>query len=198
MIFVSPQPNTWYAIYLRLKSQWEKDALGGVSPPPMALVLSGWTMSNDQDKLDRWQATLKWASESGYSHLIPALQTHEEYMVSELSDYRPYNLEWKTIPAAHNPSKEEVRDALAKLIEGWNKILDEDFARYTAPIFLSGKKSRQLLVSYKGGLLPPWGSWVDHLAHGRPSKFSEFRRQVNSIIAPLAVDHIVFKEEKDL
>lgn len=197
MIFVSPQPNTWYAIYLRLKSQWEKDVSGGVSPPPMALLLSGWTMSNDQDKLERWQTTLKWASESGYSHLIPALQAHEQYLVSELSDYRPFYHESKTIPAAIKPSKEEVRQALTKLNEGWSNILDENFGRNTVPVSFSGKKARQLWVSIKSGYLPPWGSWTDHLANGRPSKFSALRKQVNSIIAPLDVDHIVFKEEKE-
>ncbi|MBK9457197.1 MAG: hypothetical protein IPO24_17240 [Bacteroidetes bacterium] len=69
MIFVSPQPNTWYAIYQRLKSHWDNEFKVG-DAPPMALVLSGWTMSSDFEKQDRWKMTLRWAEQNNCSHLI--------------------------------------------------------------------------------------------------------------------------------
>ncbi len=193
MIYISPQPNTWYTIYQRLKSHWENDNKKGV-PPPMALVLSGWTMSNDYDKQTRWEETMKWADQNNCRYLVPDLKEDEKYYVKELSSYRPY--EYYTFDSKYKPSVEEVNTAMRNLLANWQSLLDEDFSANTKPLVFSGDKSRRLVVEYKPDYKPPWGSWANHLANGRPSKFTELRQKVNEIIQPLAIDHIKFKESK--
>ena len=195
MIFVSPQPNTWYAIYQRLKSHWVHEINVG-DAPPMALVLSGWTMSSDFEKQDRWKMTLRWAEQNNCSHLIPDLNEDDKYFVSELSSYTPFYHEMKHHPKAYKPTKEEMKNALIELANKWKELLDEEFSINTKPVSFSGEKFRSLLVSYQSGYLPPWGSWTNHLANGKPSKFTELRSWVNVLIKPLAVDHIIFKEEE--
>lgn len=194
MTFVSPQPNTWYAIYQSLKSHWDNEIMVGVAPP-MALVLSGWTMSSDFEKQDRWKATVRWAEQNNCLHLIPDLKEDEKYFVSELSSYTPFYHEMKHHPKACKPTREEVQKALVELTNNWNEILSDEFSRNTKPISFSGDKCRRLLVSYQSGYLPPWGSWTNYLANGKPSKFTELRSKVNELIKPLVVDHIVFKEK---
>lgn len=194
MIFVSPQPVVWHHIYQRLKSHWENQIKEGF-PPPMVLVLSGWTMSSDFEKQDRWNATLRWAEQNHCIHLIPVLNEEEKYYVSELSSYTPFYHEMKHHPKANKPTKDEVHHALAILINKWQELLGDEFSRNTKPVSFSGDKYRSLLVSYQSGYLPPWGSWTNHLANGKPSKFTELRSSVNELIKPLAVDHIIFKEE---
>jgi len=195
MIFVSPQPNTWYAIYQRLKSHWDTEINLG-DAPPMALVLSGWTMSSDFEKQDRWTMTLRWAEQNNCMHLIPDLKEDEKYYVSELSSYTPFYHEMKHHPKAYKPTKKEVQNALVELLNKWNEVLSEEFSSNTKPVSFSGDKRRSLLVTYQSGYLPPWGSWTNHLTNGKPSKFTKLRRKVNEFIKPLDVDHIIFKEEK--
>lgn len=165
-------------------------------PPPMALVLSGWTMSGDFEKQKRWNMTLRWAEQNNCSHLISDLQEAEKYYVNGFSSYTPFYHEMKHHPKAYKPTKEEVQNALSKLTHKWDELLDEVFARNTKPVSFSGDKYRRFLVSYQTGYIPPWGSWTNHLANGRPSKFTELRSKVNELIKPLAIDHIIFKEEK--
>ena len=196
MIFVSPQPNTWYAIYQRMKYHWDNE-INVSDAPPMALVLSGWTMSSDFEKQDRWNMTLRWAEQNNCSHLIPDLKEDEKYFVSELSSYTPFYHEMKHHPKAYKPTKEEMKNALIELANKWKELLDEEFSINTKPVSFSGEKFRSLLVIYQSGYLPPWGSWSNHLANGKPSKFTELWSWVNVLIKPLAVDHIIFKEEEE-
>jgi hypothetical protein len=195
MIFVSPQPHTWYAIYQRLKSHWDNEINVG-DAPPMALVLSGWTMSSDFEKQDRWKMTLRWAEENKCINRIPDLKEDEKYYVKELSSYTPFYHEMKHFPKAYKPTKEEIQHALKVLANKWKELLGEEFSINTKPVSFSGEKFRCLVVSYQSGYLPPWGSWTNHMAHGKPSKFTELRSSVNELIKPLAVDHIIFKEEE--
>jgi hypothetical protein len=191
MIFISPQPNKWYEIFQALKEFWEKQKSAAM-PPPMAMVLSGWTMSNDSDKKQRWAETLKWAEAHNSSHLIPELEEKDKYYVEELSSFRPY--EFHTFDKKYKPTKEEINTALQSLERNWETLFEADFGKNTKPVSFSGNKSRSLLVKYKPSYLPPWGSWTNHLANGRPSKFTDLRSKVNEIIKPVMVDHIIFKE----
>jgi hypothetical protein len=193
MKFISPQPNKWYEIFQILKAYAVKE-LGANNLPPMALVLSGWTMSNDYDKQLRWEETLKWAEKNNVLHLIPVLKEEEKYYVSELDSFRPY--EFHTFDKKYKPTLDEIKTAVQNLEKNWETIWDVEFGINTKPILFSGKKSRSLLVSYKSNYSPPWGSWTNHLANGRPSKFTELRLKVNEIIKPVMVDHIIFKEEE--
>jgi hypothetical protein len=193
MKFISPQPNKWYEIFQILKAYAEKE-LGANNFPPMSLVLSGWTMSNDYDKQLRWEETLKWAEKNNGLHLIPELKEEEKYYVTEYDAFRPY--EFHTFDKKYKPTPDEIKAALQNLKKNWVSLFEEDFGNNTTPFSFSGKKSRSLLVSYKTNYLPPWGSWTNHLANGRPSKFTELRIKVNEIIKPVRVDHIIFKEEE--
>ena len=196
MIFVSPQPNKWYEIYQGLKAYWENEIRASTASPPVALVLSGWTFSNDYDKQERWELTLKWAEINNCGHLIPLLNEEEKYYIKEYSSYRPY--EYHTYDKKYKPTKEEVVNAIELIKEKWKSLMGEEFGNKTNPDSFSGNKSRSLLVFYKPEYTPPWGSWTNHLANGKPSKFTELRSKVNELIKPLAVDHIMFKEEKKI
>jgi hypothetical protein len=194
MKFISPQPNKWYEIFQILKAYAEKE-LGAYNLPPMALVLSGWTMSNDYDKQQRWEETLQWAEKNNGMHLIPVLKEEEKYYVTELDAFRPF--EFHTFDKKNKPTPDEIKTAIQNLEENWESLFEEEFGKNTTPVSFSGKKSRCLLVKYKPSYSPPWGSWTNHLANGRPSKFTELRLKVNEIIKPLMVDHIIFKEEEE-
>ncbi len=193
MKFISPQPNRWYEIFQILNTYAEKE-LGANNLPPMALVLSGWTMSNDYDKQQRWEETLQWAEKNKVLHLIPFLKEEDKYYVSEYDAFRPY--EFYTFDKKYKPTPDEIKTALQNLKDHWQTLWEIEFGNNTKPILFSGKKSRNLLVSYKSNYSPPWGSWTNHLANGRPSKFTELRLKVNEIIKPVMVDHIIFKEEE--
>ena len=115
MTFISPQPNTWYKIWLGLKAIWEQDEMT-CSPPPVALVLSGWTMSNDFDKLERWQQTLRLADSNQMNELIPELQEDEKYFVKNISSWRPFEGHYyKNHPAKNKPTNEEINTAIQTL-----------------------------------------------------------------------------------
>ena len=193
MKFISPQPNKWYEIFQILNTYAEKE-LGANNLPPMALVLSGWTMSNDYDKHKRWEETLQWAEKNKVLHLIPELKEDDKYYVTEFDAFRPY--EFYTFDKKYKPTSEEIKTALQNLKDNWQTLWEIEFGNNTTPILFSGKKSRSLLVKYKANYSPPWGSWTNHLANGRPSKFTVLRSKVNEIIKPVMVDHIIFKEEE--
>ena len=189
MIFISPQPNKWYEIFQILKAYAEKD-LGANNLPPMALVLSGWTMTNDFDKQQRWAETVKWAETNSCLQLIPVLREEDKYYVNELDTFRPY--EFYTFDKKYKPTKTEIATAMQNLEKNWETLFETNFGKNTKPVSFSGRKSRCLLVKYKTDYAPPWGSWTNHLANGRPSKFTELRSKVNEIIKPVMVDHIIF------
>jgi hypothetical protein len=192
MKYISPKPNTWYAIYQNLKSHYEKEIKVGMAPP-IALVLSGWTFSNDYDKEQRWKETLAWAKKNNCQHLIHELKEEEKYYVQEYSSFRPY--EYYTYDTKYKPIPEEVNHAMQTLLTNWDTIWDSAFAPNTQPLAFTGNKRRRLLVAYNSMYQPPWGSWHNHLASGRPSKFTELRLKINELIKPIVVDHIDFKEK---
>jgi len=196
MTFISPQPNTWYKIWLDLKAKWEQEKMT-CSPPPVALVLSGWTMSNDYDKQERWQQTLRWADRNQMTELIPELQDDEKYFVETPSSWRPFeDHDYTNHPAKYKPTKEEIEKAIDTLKRNWRTYLGDTFAEQTKPLKLTGDKSRRLLVKVQSNYEPPWGTWTK-IDENQKILFSNFRRQINSDIAPIEIDHIdfVFKEQ---
>jgi len=194
MKFISPIPRIWHDIHQRLEWYWINKLYRKVSPPPTPMILGGWNFSSDYDKKRRWNETLEWANEHDCLDLISVLKEDEQYCVNEFSDWVPYQFSnWDEEPR-NRPSDLYAEQCLKKLKKNWSDILDRNFGRYSTPLEFSGKKLRRLLVIYENGYMPPWGSWTDHLANGLPSKFTELRKKVNSIIAPHEVDHIDFKE----
>lgn len=191
MTFVSPQPNTWYKTWLDLKTKWEHDKLT-CPPPPVALVLSGWTMSNDYDKQERWRQTLKWADSNNLRHFIPELKDEEKYFVEELSSWRPFEDDDFVIhPEKYKPTKEEIRSAIEKIQKNWVTYLGKEFAEKTKPLKLTGDKSRRLVVKVDINYQPPWGTWT-RISDNQKTLFSKFRQQINKDIAPVEIDHIDF------
>ena len=196
MKFISPKPGIWHDIYNKLERFWINDLGKENTPPPKPLILAGWNFSNDFDKMIRWNQTLRWAADNNCEHIIPELTVEQKYIVSQLNDYIPFQYSsWNEKPQVR-PSDSKIEFSLSRLIVNWPTILDKNFGLLTKPVEFSGKKARRLVVSYKQGYLPPWGSWTNHLANGSPSIFTELRKKVNEIISPHEVDHIDFKIEK--
>ncbi|MEP6467356.1 MAG: hypothetical protein ABJB05_13690 [Parafilimonas sp.] len=191
MIFVSPQPSTWYKISIDLKAKWAQHNMT-CSPPPVALVLSGWTMSNDFDKQERWLQTLKWVDNCNLQHLIPELKNEEKYFVEELSSWRPFEAHDFVIhPKRYKPTKDEKQNAILKIQANWKIYLGKEFAEKTKPIKLTGNKARRLLVQVDANYQPPWGTWTQ-ISIDKKTLFANFRQKINNDISPIAVDHIDF------
>jgi len=189
--FISVQPNKWHEIHQKLNRFWEVELDKQTIPPPPALVLSGWTMSNDFDKEQQWKKTINWAEKNGCLDLLQ-LNEDEKYYVEELSSWRPFEYSNWDESIKERPPEDAMRIHFDCIQENWSTILSDEFSNNTVPLGFSGKKLRRLVVKYKEGYLPPWGSWTNHLANGSPSKFTELRKRVNQLIEPHMVDHIDF------
>jgi hypothetical protein len=88
------------------------------------------------------------------------------------------------------PSGDEVRETLAALKQKWAMVVGAKLASSTRPIRFTGQKSRRLLVEANPAEIPVWGSWDSRSTH--PAAFTEFRKRINSAIAPMEVDDISF------
>ena len=79
-IFICPAPAKWEGIYYRLstfhRSMPDRTQIPDV---PRALIGPLWAHSSDEQKQARWQETVKWANDHGFTELIPELQTDEQY-----------------------------------------------------------------------------------------------------------------------
>lgn len=189
MVFVCPQPLRWNEIYSDLLAYYKFNLQKITEEPPILLNLSGWHFSDDFEKKRRWEDMVAWANKYDCSNLIQ-LEENEKYLVTELSSWVPYanwDLSTKNRPTPRNI---EIYSSLIK--RGWSTFLDSKFSEHTYPNRFTGKKLRRLEVVYSVGYTPPWGSWTNHLANGKPSKFTELRRKINDLISPHAVDHIDF------
>jgi hypothetical protein len=191
-IFISPLPNKWHKIYQELLKYWEQNLVDQSCKPPIALVLSGWTFTNDFDKKQRWDETIKWAETNGCLHLLNDVNESEKYYVKEQSEWRPYQYSNRNQKSRVRPSIEDCSNYFQKLKTAWDNILGNEFGDKTVPLGFSGKKLRRLTVAYSPGYLPPWGDWNNYLENGIPSSFTTLRKNVNAIIHPHEVDHIDF------
>lgn len=189
--FISAQPNRWHEIHQELIKFWEVKLRKETIPPPPALVLSGWTMSNDYDKQQQWMKTIDWAEKNECLDLVQ-LNEDDKYYVEELSSWRPFEYSNWDETIKERPTQDAIQIHFDCIQKNWSTILSDEFSKNTVPVRFSGKKLRRLLVKYKAGYLPPWGSWTNHLANGLPSKFTELRKRVNQLIEPHKVDHIDF------
>jgi hypothetical protein len=101
---------------------------------------------------------------------------------------------WHSEPKAR-PSDERIDLALRKLKAFWLQVAGAELAKNTEPMRFSGKKQRRLVVKANPVYQPPWGRW-DSLSWGNRRTFTQLRRTVNYLIAPLEVDHIDFDVSK--
>ena len=80
MIAICPKPQNWHEIHQRLH-QAALLAQPPIAPPPVPLILGGWTGSNDIEKQNRWNETLAWADQHGLTDLIGDLPPLAMYRV---------------------------------------------------------------------------------------------------------------------
>jgi len=193
---ICPQPRAWVAVHAQLRHAWERDR-GSSDPPPVPLVLGGWTYSNDVEKLARWTETIEWAARNGYAALVADISEADWYAVDELSSYAigplggpcylPWSFELKTAP-----SHEACANALQSLNCTWKELVGPELAHRTAPLAFTGKKRRRLLVAADYNWMPPWGTWGELASGESRREFTRLRLSVNTLIQPLHVDHIDF------
>ena len=75
---ICPQLYLWRQIYTSLAEA--RDAAGGDIPvPPQVFNMQGWMLSSDENKRNRWQATVEWACEHGFSDAIPEIIEEDWY-----------------------------------------------------------------------------------------------------------------------
>jgi hypothetical protein len=192
---ICPNPTRWNAIYQRLLEMARQRKI--VPAPPIPLILNGWASTNDVDKSERWAQTVRWAEQNGVIDLV-SVEQQDWYAVENPSSYEigplggPMHLPWRFDPA-ERPAGDAAQDALSRLTENWPGIAGE-IAQFTRPVCLAGAKMRRLLVCVAPSAPnPPWGTW-DKLAEDESRRrFSDLRRKVNAVIAPLEVDHIDFE-----
>ncbi len=79
-------PLIWKKIYEDLEKSWRDNQCKG-APPPVPLILNGWVYSTNKQKMERWDQTLKWAKENGFSHLIPIFSSQDSYEVDEQTNW---------------------------------------------------------------------------------------------------------------
>ena len=83
-VFVCPKPDAWNRVYEVLLKVWESTERK-ISKPPIPLILNGWAFTSDEEKHERWKATVNWAENNGYAELIPKLGEDEKYEVDEMT-----------------------------------------------------------------------------------------------------------------
>ena len=198
MIFICPLPPRWSDIYLQLTEAWKQGGRRS-APPPRLLILAGWAYSNDAEKQERWQATIRWAEEHDCAELV-RLAEDEKYYVYEVTTYTvgpmggPMYLDWDSTPKTR-PNNTQITAALEILHGQWQEIAGDVLADHTVPLRFTGPKLRRLLVEADPSYHPPWGEW-DHLGYGEERRaFTWLRAAVNRAILPLMVDHIDFQME---
>jgi len=76
---VCPQLYLWRQIYTSLCEAREQAGNKDTVMPPQVFNMQGWMLSTDANKQNRWRATLAWAAEYGFDHVIPALSVDDWY-----------------------------------------------------------------------------------------------------------------------
>jgi len=198
-IFVCPMPIKWNEIYRKLVDECRRRLPQFEDlKPPTPLILNGWVYSNDKEKQDRWNATVKWADDHGLSHLIPELSESDIYSVDEITTYTvgpmggPMYLAWNSEPRT-SPGRLDVENALKILTSNWAEIIGKDYSNFSMPQRFTGARKRRLVVSVKVNTKAPWGEWAFLQNDESRRVFREFRRKVNGAIKPLEVDHVDFE-----
>ena len=76
---ICPQPKVWHAIHTALLEAWRTKKDESIPKPPVPLILNGWVFSSDIEKEVRWKETISWATQYGFTNLIPKLTEEESY-----------------------------------------------------------------------------------------------------------------------
>ena len=76
---ICPQFYLWRQIYSSLSEAYQQVGIQTLPMPPQVFNMQGWLLSSDENKQNRWNATLAWAAEHGFSHVIPDLSADDWY-----------------------------------------------------------------------------------------------------------------------
>lgn len=71
--FICPFPWRWSSIYEKLHAEWLERNDEEIPEPPHLLP----AITNDAHRQERWQATVEWAEEHGFT--IPPISEDEKY-----------------------------------------------------------------------------------------------------------------------
>jgi hypothetical protein len=194
VIRICPRPRVWNRLHRLLVLP----ANACSQPPPKPLILGGWWISSDAEKLHRWKQTELWCEAHGYSALLDGLTPEDFYFGDpKCSRAGGSNRDWERYRQWSREPKPKLTNAeveghLSTLRFYWRDAAQEEL-RHTTPLTFTGCKARRLLVMAQPGTVPPWGSWTElspDLAKRRT--FTFLRAQINSVIYPHAVDHVDF------
>lgn len=198
MIRVSPNPLPWNSVYQRLCEVAQSRP--GLPKPPIPLILNGWVYSNDAEKMNRWNDTVRWAKDAQCDEIVATVPEDEFYYTEEVTTYqvgplggpmyRSWDFDFKS-----RPDDESLAHALQQLVDEWPSIAI-GFSSHTRPLCFTGSKARRLVVAVDSDHLPPWGTW-DSLSpiEAKRRTFTSFRQAVNAAVKPLEIDHIDFTKE---
>ena len=187
----------WHEAYQRL-TRYTKTRKCVPPLPPKPLILSGWTYSNDIEKKNRWEETVRWATDNGCVELTNGIPDSEFYFVDEPTTYTvgpmggPMYRHWD-YKEKNCPSSEVLEKNMKTLLDHWPEIAGKELSSITRPLVFTGNKARRLLVQADSASQPPWGGWT-YLSGVESERrtFTRFRAAVNKAISPHEVDHIDF------
>ena len=74
-----PQLYLWRQIYTSLSEAREQADNQSIPGPPQVFNMQGWMLSTGENKRNRWKATIDWAAEYGFSHVIPEFSGDDWY-----------------------------------------------------------------------------------------------------------------------
>lgn len=198
MTRVCPNPLPWNSVYQRLSKVARSRP--DLPMPPVPLIFSGWTYSNDYEKMSRWQDTILWAKNAQCEEIVSNVPTDDFYYTEKVATCQvgplggPMLRAWD-FESKFKPDEEARSQALKRLLNQWPSIAVE-FSSFTRPLGFTGAKARRLIVAFYSDEPPPWGCW-DSLSpiETKRRTFTTFRQAVNSEIKPVEVDHIDFINE---
>ncbi len=146
---ICPNPHKWHEIFQTLDCAWKKSGEIG-SPPPTPLILAGWAYSNDLEKKDRWEETIRWARNQKLDYLLNNLTDEDMYSVDNQSNYTvgpmggPMYLPWDFTPKPI-PSEADNKHALQLLVERWPQIVGTELAKEKTTYSFCQHKSKPTL-----------------------------------------------------
>ncbi len=79
--YICPVEFKWMEIHKRLCDHAVASGRVGMPEPPLALVMALWKRTTENEKMVRWQETIKWARQYDCLHLIPELKDAEAYAI---------------------------------------------------------------------------------------------------------------------
>jgi hypothetical protein len=199
---ICPNPMTWKEIFDRLTIYAQSHPCTPPLPPKL-LILSGWTYTNDVEKMQRWEETVEWAAGNGCTEMVSGIPDQDFYFVEKPTSYMigpmggPMYRAWD-FEAKSRPTSGQIKKYMDTLVSHWSEIVGNEIASITGPLAFTGKKGRGLLVLADATINPPWGGWR-HLStqESKRRTFTRFRAAINKAIAPHEVDHIDFITEND-